>query len=69
ASVLIALIKNSGIAGAFAVADLTGVAERINNTTAQPIAVFLGAAVAYVILALPTGWASGVLERRVAIKR
>jgi glutamate transport system permease protein len=69
ASVLIALIKNSGIAGALGVVELTNVAERLNNTTVQPVAVFIGAAVAYVALALPTGWASGLLERRVSIKR
>ncbi len=68
-SVLIALIKNSGVASIIAVADLTGVADRLTNSTSQPVPVFLGAAVAYVVLALPTGWASGVLERRVAIKR
>ncbi len=68
-SVLIALIKNSGIAAAFSVADLTNVALRLSESTAQPIPAFLGAAVAYVILAVPTGWAAGLLERRVAIKR
>ena len=69
ASVLIALIKNSGIAAAFAVIELTNRAQRLSEETAQPIPVFLGAAVAYVLLAVPTGWASGLLERRVAIKR
>ncbi len=68
-SVLIALIKNSGIASAFLVVELTFVAETLGNSTAQPIAAFLGAALAYVLLALPTGWGVGILERRVAIKR
>jgi glutamate transport system permease protein len=68
-SVLIALIKNSGIASIIAVADLTNVADRLTNSTSQPVPVFLGAAVAYVLLALPTGWATNVVERRVAIKR
>jgi len=68
-SVLIALIKNSGIATVIGVMELTGAADRLNNTTEQPIPVFLGAAVAYVLIALPTGWGVGVLERRVAIKR
>lgn len=69
ASVLIALIKNSGIAGAFAVMDLTHVADRLTNDTSQPVPVFLGAAAVYVAIALPTGWLSGFLERRVAIRR
>lgn len=68
-SVLIALIKNSGIAVVIGVMDLTGAADRLNNTTEQPIPVFLGAALAYVLIALPTGWAAGALERKVAIKR
>lgn len=68
-SVFIALIKNSGIASTIAVLDLTGTARRLSEITARPLAVFAGAAVAYLILALPAGWAVGALERRVAIKR
>ena len=68
-SVLIALIKNSGIAATIAVVDLTYVARSLGESTAQPVAAFLGAAVAYVALALPAAWTVGLLERRVAIKR
>jgi glutamate transport system permease protein len=68
-SVFIALIKNSGIASTIAVLDLTGTARRLSEITARPLAIFAGAAVAYLILALPAGWAVGALERRVAIKR
>ncbi len=68
-SVFIALIKNSGIASTITVLDLTGMARRLSEITARPLAVFAGAAVAYLILALPAGWAVGALERRVAIKR
>ena len=68
-SVFIALIKNSGIAATIAVMDLTGVARTLSEETARPIAAFAGAAVAYLILALPAGWGVGLLERRVAIKR
>ncbi|HEX2272666.1 MAG TPA: amino acid ABC transporter permease [Acidimicrobiales bacterium] len=68
-SVLIALIKNSGIASTIAVMDLTGLARALGDSTAQPVATFAGAAVGYLILALPAGWGVGVLERRVAIKR
>ena len=48
---------------------LTGVADRLTNDTAQPIPVFIGAAVAYVALSVPAGWAFNLLEHRVAIKR
>ncbi len=68
-SVFIALIKNSSIAGAFAVVDITGFAGRLATETEQPIPAYVGAAAAYLLLALPAGWAVGVLERRVAIKR
>lgn len=68
-SVLIALIKNSGIASAFLVIELTSVARSLSESTAQPIAASLGAAVAYLALALPTGWGIGALERKVAIRR
>ncbi|MDP8976626.1 MAG: amino acid ABC transporter permease [Actinomycetota bacterium] len=68
-SVFIALIKNSSIASVISVVDLTEVADRLNNDTARPVAVFLGAGVAYLLLTLPSGFLVGVLERRVAIKR
>lgn len=68
-SVFIALIKNSAIASIIAVADLTAVAEGLNNTFDQPIPIFVGAAIAYVGLAVPAGLAVGALERKVAIHR
>ncbi len=68
-SVFIALIKNSGIAATIAVMDLTAVARSLGESTARPIAAFTGAAIAYLMLALPAGWGVGLLERRVAITR
>jgi His/Glu/Gln/Arg/opine family amino acid ABC transporter permease subunit len=68
-SVFIALIKNSAIASIIGVMDITFRADSVATDTAQPIPAFLGAAVAYLILALPAGWAVGVIERRTAIKR
>lgn len=65
----IALIKNSSLASLLSVVDLTEVADRLNTSTARPIAVFLGAAVAYLLLTIPSGAVIGVIERRVAIKR
>lgn len=68
-SVLIALTKNSSIASLITVVELSEVADRLNNATARPIPVFLGAATAYVVLTLPMGWAVGILERRTAVLR
>ncbi len=68
-SVFIALTKNSSLASIISVLELTEVADRLNTETAQPIAVFLGAAVAYLVLTYPSGLAVGWLERRVAVKR
>ena len=65
----IALIKNSSIASVISVTELTRVADNLNTQTARPIPVFVGAAVAYVLLAVPSGLLVGVIERRVAIKR
>lgn len=68
-SLFIALIKNSSVAAAISVIELTEVADRLNNETARAIPVFLGAAAAYLLLTLPSGFAVGALERRLAIKR
>jgi glutamate transport system permease protein len=68
-SVFIALIKNSAIASIISVADLTFQAERVSSATARPIAAFGGAAVGYLLIALPAGWVVGIIERRTAIKR
>jgi glutamate transport system permease protein len=68
-SVFIALIKNSAIASIIAVVDLTYVADQVATHTARPIPAFLGAAVGYLVLAIPSGWVVAMVERRVAIKR
>ncbi|HUQ62269.1 MAG TPA: amino acid ABC transporter permease [Acidimicrobiales bacterium] len=69
-SVFIALIKNSAIASIIGVIDLTFVADQVaNDNPTNAIAAFLGSAVGYLLLALPSGWAVARLERRTAIKR
>jgi glutamate transport system permease protein len=68
-SLLIALIKNSSIAAVISVHELVYETDRLSDATATPVPVFLGAAVAYLVLTIPTGLATGVLERRVAIRR
>jgi glutamate transport system permease protein len=68
-SVFIALIKNSALASTIAVADLSFLSAQLTNSTGRPVAVFLGAAFFYLVLALPSGWAVGWLERRLAVSR
>ena len=67
--IFIALLKNSGVAVAISVAELTSAATQLGTDTAQFIPAFLGAAVAYLILTIPSGFATTWLERKVAIKR
>jgi glutamate transport system permease protein len=69
-NVVIALTKNTSIAGAFGVVELTAVATRLANANSEAvIAIFLGSAVCYLALTLPSGWLAGQLERRVAVAR
>lgn len=68
-NIFIALIKNSAIAFTISVVELTGAADQLNTDTARPLPVFLGAAVAYLVLTIPAGIAFGALERRVAVRR
>ena len=69
-NVVIALIKNSSIAAAFGVVELTATGTRLANANGDAvIAVLVGVAVCYLVLTLPSGWLAGLLERRVAILR
>jgi ABC-type amino acid transport system permease subunit len=69
-NIFIALIKNSSIAGAFiSVGELFRTSQILQNETAQPVAVFLGTAVAYLLLTIPAGRAFSAIEQRVAVRR
>jgi glutamate transport system permease protein len=69
-NVVIALIKNSSIAAAFGVIELTAVGGRLANANAGAvIPLLLGVAICYLVLTLPSGWLAGVAERKVAIAR
>ena len=69
-NVVIALIKNSSIAAAFAVAELTATGTRLANANGDAvIPILAGVAVCYLIMTLPAGWLAGRLERRVAVVR
>jgi glutamate transport system permease protein len=70
-SVIIAMIKNSAIAGAFGIGgDLFAVGEVL--TSAQGLAAFpvlTGVALGYLAITIPAGLLLGLLERKVAIAR
>ena len=68
-SLFIALTKNSSIASVISVREISKLADDLNTDTARPLQVFAGAAVAYLILTLPSGFVVGALERRLAFKR
>lgn len=68
-NLFIALTKNSSIASAISLTELTFVANQLNTETARPIPVFLAAGIAYLTVTLPSGLLFGVIERRVAIVR
>ena len=68
-NVFIALTKNSSIAAAFAVTELTKIGLDLANTTGEPIPVLLGVAAFYLIITIPAGQLAGVVERRVAFAR
>jgi glutamate transport system permease protein len=69
-NVVIALTKNTSIAAAFGVVELTAVAFRLSTANSDAvIAILVGAAICYLALTLPSGWLAGQLERRVLVAR
>jgi glutamate transport system permease protein len=69
-NVYIAMVKNSAIAGAFGVNELLAVGQRLSVTNPDAVvAVFVGVAVAYLVLTLTMGLVFGQLERRLTIAR
>ena len=67
-SIFSALIRNTSIALVISVHELMFVTNKLSNDLAQP-SVYFGAAIGYLILTLPAGFAFEALERRVAFKR
>lgn len=68
-SLFIALTKNSAIASQFAVLELTAAFETLTDQEAATLPLLIGTAVAYLLLTIPAGLLTGVIERRVAIVR
>jgi len=69
-NIFIALTKNTSVVGGtISVLELTKTAYELANETAQPVAIFLGAGLAYLALTIPSGYAFGWIETRVAVRR
>lgn len=68
-NIFIALTKNTSVISLISVLELTKVADNLNTDTARPVPVFLGAAIAYLMLTLPSGVVFGMVEKRVAVRR
>src|SRR5829696_7589964 len=70
-SVLIAMMKNSAVVGAFGVGgDLWSTGQRLTSALGYAtFPIFVGVAVGFLLITLPAGALLQVLERRVAIAR
>jgi glutamate transport system permease protein len=68
-NVMIALVMNTSLFAAVGIVELTAAANKTNLVHAQPIPIFVGAGLTYMLLALLIGLGTGWLERRVAIVR
>jgi glutamate transport system permease protein len=66
---LSALVRNSALAAPIGVVELTGGADKLNTIESNPIPIFIGVAIAYMIITLPLGGLIGVVERRLAVAR
>ncbi|GLZ38644.1 amino acid ABC transporter permease [Actinokineospora sp. NBRC 105648] len=70
-SVIIAMIKNSAIVGAFGVGgDLFAVGDTLTSSRGEAVLpVLIGVVLGYLVITIPGGLALGWLERKVAIAR
>ncbi|MFD5562693.1 MULTISPECIES: amino acid ABC transporter permease [Kitasatospora] len=68
-SVMIALAKNTAIAGSFSVVELLGTYRTINELGYNIVWTFVWIAVGYLIITLAISAVFNVLERRVAVSR
>lgn len=69
-SVLIALVKNTSVAGAFSVVELFALSKRLTNVySADVITILLAIAACYVIICIPLGRLAAYMERKAAFAR
>ncbi|MFD4639542.1 amino acid ABC transporter permease [Lentzea sp. NPDC058436] len=66
ANIAIALTMATALAGVVGVVDMTRAAQRINLELAQPLLVFTGVGLCYLVMAAGIGFGARVLERRFA---
>jgi glutamate transport system permease protein len=69
ANVFIALTKNTSIASAISVTELTTVLSRVIEGTSEGILTLLVISLLYMCITIPAGLLAGVVERRVRILR
>ncbi|KFF58965.1 amino acid ABC transporter permease [Cryobacterium sp. MLB-32] len=69
-NVLIALTKNTSVAGAFFVFELFGAARKVTNVRGDEVlAILLAVAAFYLIITIPLGLIAGRIEKKVAVLR
>lgn len=69
-SIFLALVRNSAVVSlALSVDDIMWRSDQLNTDTARPVAVFLGAFVAYLVLTVPGTVVVNRLQRRLAFSR
>lgn len=69
-NILIALVKNTSVAGAFFVLELFGYGRQIANANGdQVLLALLGVGAGYLLIIIPLGILSSAVERKVAIAR
>jgi glutamate transport system permease protein len=69
-NVLIALTKNTSVAGGFFVIELFAVAKELTNANGNAvIAILVAIAVFYLVITIPLGILSGRLEKKLAVQR
>jgi glutamate transport system permease protein len=68
-SLFIALAKNSAIASAFAVVELTSRFDQLTEAATATLPLLVGTAFFYLLITIPAGVLTGIVERRVAFKR
>ena len=69
ANVLIALTKNTSLASAISVVELTSAMAQVIERTGQAIEALAVTSVLYMVITIPPGLVAGVIERRVRIVR
>ena len=68
-NVFIATTMATSLTAAVGVVELTSSANSLDLQYAQPIAIFVGAGIAYMAVNLIVGQVTGIVERRLAVER